>query len=77
MRVSKEQVFCNLRSARKAKELSQSELAAQVGVKRQAVYDIEAGRYVPNTTLALRIAKVLGCRLKTSSPWMSHETSNP
>lgn len=60
----KEQVVCNLRSARKAKGLSQSELAERVGVKRQAIYDMETGRYVPNTTLALRMSKELGCRVE-------------
>ena len=55
----KEQVVCNLRAARKAKGLSQSELAGRVGVRRQAIYDMEAGRYVPNTVRAL-LAKVFG-----------------
>ncbi len=64
MRVIKEQVVCNLRSSRKAKGISQTELAARVGVKRQAVHDMETGRYVPNTALALRMAKELGCRVE-------------
>ena len=65
MKTEKEQVVCNLKSIRKASGLSQSELAERVGVKRQAVYDMETGRYVPNTALALRIAKELGCRVET------------
>lgn len=65
MKTEKEQVICNLRSVRQAKGLSQSELAARVGVKRQAVYDMETGRYVPNTALALRIARELDCRVET------------
>ncbi len=65
MKSEKEHVTCNLRSIRQAKGLSQSELAARVGVKRQAVYDMETGRYVPNTVLALRIARELGCRVET------------
>ncbi len=60
----KEQVVCNLRSARKAKGLSQSELAERVGVKRQAICDMETGRYVPNTAAALRMAKELGCKVE-------------
>ena len=64
MGVSKEQVICNLKSARKAKGLSQSELAERVGVKRQAIYDMEVGKYVPNTTLALRMSKELGCKVE-------------
>lgn len=65
MKTEKEQVVCNLRSVRKASGLSQSELAARVGVKRQAVYDMETGRYVPNTALALKIARELGCKVET------------
>ena len=65
MKVEKDQVICNLRPVRQAKGLSQSELALRVGVKRQAVYDMETGRYVPNTALALRIARELGCRIET------------
>ena len=64
MRVTKEEVVCNLRSRRKAKGLSQTELAARVGAKRQAIYDMETGRYVPNTALALRIAKELNCKVE-------------
>lgn len=64
MGVVKDQVVCNLKAARKAKGLSQSELAARVGVKRQAIYDMETGRYVPNTTVALRMAKELGWRVE-------------
>lgn len=55
-----ERVFCSVRWARKALGLSQTELAEKIGVKRQTLYDIESGRYVPNTILALRIAKELG-----------------
>ena len=65
MKIEKDQVVCNLRPVRQAKGLSQSELAARVGVKRQAIYDMETGRYVPNTALALRIARELGCKIET------------
>jgi len=47
-----------------SQRLSQSQLAESVGVKRQAVYDIESGRYVPNTTLALQMARRLGCKVE-------------
>ena len=60
----KDQVLCNLKATRKNKGLSQSELAALVGVKRQAIYDMESGRYTPNTAVALRMAKELGCRVE-------------
>jgi molybdate-binding protein/DNA-binding XRE family transcriptional regulator len=55
---------CNLKPVRKMKGLSQSRLAERVGVKRQAIYDMESGKYVPNTAVALRMAKELGCRVE-------------
>lgn len=64
MAFSKENVACSLRAARKAKRLSQSELAARIGVKRQAVYDMESNRYMPNTLIALRLARELGCTVE-------------
>jgi molybdate-binding protein/DNA-binding XRE family transcriptional regulator len=44
--------------------LSQIELADLIGVKRQAIYDIESGKYVPNTALALSLARHLNCRVE-------------
>jgi putative molybdopterin biosynthesis protein len=44
--------------------LSQSQMAELAGVKRQAIYDIESGRYLPNTAVALRLARSLGCRVE-------------
>jgi molybdate-binding protein/DNA-binding XRE family transcriptional regulator len=64
MDIAKEQLLCNLKATRKTRGLSQNELAQRVGVKRQAIYDIESGRYTPNTTLALRLARELGCRVE-------------
>lgn len=47
-----------------AKRWSQSRLANLIGVQRQAIYDIEAGRYLPNTLVALRLAKHLECSVE-------------
>jgi len=44
--------------------LSQEELAAYIEVRRQAIYDIESGRYLPNTAIALRMARVFECRVE-------------
>ena len=44
--------------------LSQQALAARVGVSRQAILAIEAGRQVPATTLCLQLAHALGCRVE-------------
>lgn len=48
-----------LAGIRKGRGVSAVELAAQVGVTRQAIYAIEAGTYMPNTAVALRLARVL------------------
>ncbi|HEY7699550.1 MAG TPA: substrate-binding domain-containing protein [Vicinamibacteria bacterium] len=53
-----------LKPLRAARGLSQGELADRVGLTRQAIYMIEAGRYLPNATTALRLAKALECRVE-------------
>ncbi len=40
--------------------LSQSALAAELGVTRQTIIAIETGRYAPSLDLALRIARHFG-----------------
>jgi molybdate-binding protein/DNA-binding XRE family transcriptional regulator len=49
----------NLETLRLKKGLGASRLAAEVGVSRQTIYAIEAGSYVPNTMVSLRMAKAL------------------
>jgi molybdate-binding protein/DNA-binding XRE family transcriptional regulator len=41
-----------------------AELASDIGVSRQTIYAMEAGNYVPNTIVALRLARVLGCKVE-------------
>jgi molybdate-binding protein/DNA-binding XRE family transcriptional regulator len=53
-----------LKPLREARGLSQAELAEKVGLTRQAIYMIEAGRYLPNATAALRLARALECRVE-------------
>lgn len=50
-----------VRSKRAAAGLSQAELAERVGVSRQTLSAVEAGRQVPSTTLALQLARALRC----------------
>lgn len=64
MKTRYEAVICHLKSIRQSRGLSQSQLAGLVGVKRQAIYDIESAKYTPNTALALRLAKQLGCKVE-------------
>ena len=38
--------------------LTQQDLAERIGVSRQTINALEAGRYVPSTVLALKLAKL-------------------
>jgi len=64
MKPGDEKIICRLKEIRQSKGWSQTELANRVGVKRQAIYDMESGKYVPNTALALRMARQLSCRVE-------------
>jgi putative molybdopterin biosynthesis protein len=48
-----------LGTLRRKRGISAIQLAATVGVKRQTIYAMEAGTYVPNTAVALRLARAL------------------
>ncbi len=41
-------------------EMTQQTLAERVGVTRQTIIALEAGRYAPSLLLAVRIARVFG-----------------
>jgi putative transcriptional regulator len=43
--------------------LTQEQLGARIGVRRQTILAIEKGHYVPSTVVALKIARELGMRL--------------
>lgn len=47
----------NLKVERAIKDITQEELARQVGVTRQAINSVELGKYVPSTILALKISR--------------------
>ncbi len=49
----------HLKVARAQHNLTQEQLAEQVGVSRQSINSIEKNRYVPSTVLALKIARTL------------------
>ncbi|BBO86490.1 hypothetical protein DSCO28_70560 [Desulfosarcina ovata subsp. sediminis] len=57
-------ITCNVKAYRMSKGWSQQELADKVDVRRQAIYDIESGRYLPNTAIALRLARIFSCRVE-------------
>jgi molybdate-binding protein/DNA-binding XRE family transcriptional regulator len=54
----------DVRRKRQAAGLSQQALATRCGTTRQAINAIEAGHYAPSTSVALRLAHVLGCTVE-------------
>lgn len=48
----------NLKIQRAIANITQAELAEKIGVSRQTINAIEAGKYVPSTVLSLKIAKL-------------------
>lgn len=48
-----------MKSARAAKDMSQEQLACQVGVTRQTILMIESGKYNPSLSLCVEICKAL------------------
>jgi putative transcriptional regulator len=45
-------------------EMTQQQLAEQVGVTRQTIIALEAGKYTPSLALAFRLAHTFGCRVE-------------
>src|SRR5271170_4189905 len=53
-----------LHEIRQRRGVSAVALAKLAGITRQTIYAIEAGDYVPNTTVALLLAKILEVRVE-------------
>lgn len=45
-------------------DLTQQELADRVGCSRQTIHSIESGKFVPSVELAMKLAKVLLCKVE-------------
>jgi molybdate-binding protein/DNA-binding XRE family transcriptional regulator len=54
----------NLALLRQKRGLGAAHLAQMAGVSRQTIYAMEAGTYVPNTAVALKLARVLEVRVE-------------
>ena len=50
-------------------EMTQSELAEKIGMTRQTIAAIEAGKYSPSLEAAFRIAHVFGASLDDVFQW--------
>jgi putative molybdopterin biosynthesis protein len=54
----------HLHHIRQQRGLSAAQVSKLVGVSRQTIYAIEAGDYVPNTAVALQLARILEVRVE-------------
>ena len=54
-------------------EMTQQELANRVGVTRQTILAIEAGKYAPSLMLAFRISRVFSLRVEEVFEYEEHE----
>lgn len=52
-------------------EMTQAELASRIGMTRQTVAAIEAGKYSPSLEAAFRIAHVFGCGVEDVFQWQA------
>lgn len=50
-------------------EMTQEALAREVGVTRQTIIALEAGRYAPSLELAFRISRAFGLGLEDVFQW--------
>lgn len=51
--------ICNLKKYRQLKELTQEQLGKLVGVRRETIMRLEAGKYNPSLKLAMDISKAV------------------
>ena len=57
-------IITNLKEYRKAKKISQQELAQLVGVRRETIIHLENNRYNPSLEMALKIAEIFDCHVE-------------
>lgn len=58
-------------------EMTQQELANRVGVTRQTIIAIEAGKYAPSLMLAFHIARVFGLRVEEVFEYQDKQKKSP
>ncbi|HEM3182897.1 helix-turn-helix transcriptional regulator [Streptococcus suis] len=57
-------IITNLKEYRKAKKISQQELAQLVGVRRETIVHLENNRYNPSLEMVLKIAEIFDCHVE-------------
>jgi putative transcriptional regulator len=65
-----------IRVLRAEKEWTQAQLAAEVGVSRQAIIAVENGKYDPALPLAFRIARAFGKTVEEVFVWEDGASPN-
>ena len=71
---------CRLKKYRQLKDLTQEQLAAQVGVRRETIMRLEKAQYNPSLKLAVDISRVVEARIEEIFifDWWTHfNTSLP
>ncbi|MBR4066536.1 MAG: helix-turn-helix transcriptional regulator [Bacteroidaceae bacterium] len=53
-----------IKVARAGQGMTQQQLAEAAGVSRQTINAIESGKFVPSTVLALKMARIFGCKVE-------------
>lgn len=51
--------ICNLKKYRQQSSLTQEQLAQMVGVRRETIMRLEAGKYNPSLKLAIQISRIV------------------
>ena len=55
---------CELKKYRQLKNLTQEQLGQMVGVRRETIMRLEAGKYNPSLKLAVYISRVVGAPIE-------------
>ena len=58
------ELITRIHELRREQKMSQSELAAAVGIRRETLSHLENGKYNPSLKLAMDLAKVFGPRVE-------------
>lgn len=66
-----------IRVYRAEHHLSQSDLAAKIGVSRKTISTIEVGKYIPSTVIALKIARYFGVAVEEIFALAEQESNEP
>ena len=64
-----------MQDARMALKLSQKDVAQKINEKPSVLQDYESGKAIPNPQILGKLERVLGVKLRGTSPWFQTSTS--